>query len=498
MSTAIKKAEYTPAMPTSRELSSSSATGRGRRDGRPHLIYLAIGFPPAAKSCAYRMRETANQFRRIGWDVTVVTIASTSWERDSGVDYSLLEQVDPGITVLELPLAREDLETDIRMFSEERALRPAKWVTDLRKREKRVFPEPVFGGWRDTIEEAVLGLHRQHPADLLLASCVPYVNLAAAWRLWETHRVPYAVDFRDGWSIDVVNGGVAFTEESEPGVWERRILDECQALWVVNDPIAEHYQDRYPHIAERVHVVRNGYDADSVTTVQPRRPDPEAGLVFGYLGTVNYNARQLGAVITAWRKARELEPLMRNARLEIRGHIGAGAAREANGLTELISTAAADGVSFGGPVLKAEVAETYANWDALVLILIGGRYVTSGKVYEYMATGLPIVSVHEIDHDASRVLDGHPLWTGACGLDEEGLIDSFRSAARMTIEATEAERAGVRAHAAPFTRETLMRQAVEQLAEGIVRGGADSTGVVSPPPRPRMTDESRQAGEVRA
>ena len=39
--------------------------------GRPHAYYLAIGFPPAAKSCAYRMRETANQLYAEGWDVTV-------------------------------------------------------------------------------------------------------------------------------------------------------------------------------------------------------------------------------------------------------------------------------------------------------------------------------------------------------------------------------------------------------------------------------------------
>ncbi|MFI7521384.1 glycosyltransferase [Micromonospora globbae] len=481
---------------------STGADHRGHEGrARPHLIYLAIGFPPAAKSCAYRMRETANQFRRIGWDVTVVTIAAASWERDSGLDYTLLEQVDPEIKVLELPLAREDLETDIRKFSEERALRPAKWLTNLRKREKKIFPEPVFGSWRGTLERAVLDIHRQHPADLLLASCVPYVNLAAAWKLWETYGVPYAVDFRDGWSIDVVNGGTAFPEDSEAGVWERRILDHCQSLWVVNDPIAEHYRERYPHVADRVHVVRNGYDKDSVPAIQPRRPDPEVGLTFGYLGTVNYTTQQLSVVLNAWREARKQDPLLRNARFEIRGHIGAGANREANGLTELIREAAVDGVSFGGPVRKAEVAETYAGWDALVLILIGGRYVTSGKVYEYMATGLPIVSVHEVDHDASRVLDGHPLWTGACGLDELRLVDSFRSAARMVVEATETERAAVRAHADPFTRESLMRRAVEQLAEHALAAPRDlpvNGAVVHPSAASVTMDETERAGGVHA
>jgi glycosyltransferase involved in cell wall biosynthesis len=433
-------------------------------DARPHLIYLAIGFPPAAKSCAYRLRETANQFHRLGWDVTVITIAASSWERDSGLDYSLSEQVDGGIKIVELPLVRDDLETDITRFSEERAVRPARWLTDLRRRERRSFPEPVFGGWRHALEKAVLDVHRRHPANLLMVTCVPYTSLAAAWRLWQERRIPYAVDFRDGWSIDVVNGGEAFLPDSVAGQWEAKVLRSALSLWVVNDPIAEFYRARYPDLASRIHVVRNGYDKDSVPA-EPRRADPAAGLTFGYLGTVNFSAQQLEKVLSAWRTAREQDPLLANARFEVRGHVGAGADREANALTELIRSAAEDGVQFGGPVRKADVAATYGRWDALVLILIGGRYVTSGKVYEYMATGLPIVSVHDIAHDASRVLTGHPLWTGAFGLDETRLTAAFREAARMAIEASDEQRAGVRAHADPFTREGLMTAAVRQLAE---------------------------------
>lgn len=431
-------------------------------DSPPHLIYLAIGFPPAAKSCAYRMRETANQFRDLGWDVTVVTIAEESWERDSGLDHSLLEQVDPGVKVVELPLARVDLETDIRKFSQERARNPVKWLAGHRKREQAKFPEPVFGGWRMDIENAVLAIHDEHPADLLLSSCVPYVNLAAALKLWETHQVPYAIDFRDGWSIDVVLGEEAFSLDSPAGKWESRALENCLALWVVNDPIADWYRARYPHLAERVHVVRNGYDKDSVATTAPRTGS-DKGLVFGYLGTVNYSRQQLQIVLDAWRTAREREPLLRDARFEIRGHIGAGANREATVLTDLIRDAGDVGVSFGGPVRKADVAATYAGWDALVLILIGGRYVTSGKVYEYVATGLPIVSVHEAAHDASRVLDGHPLWTGASGLDQDKIAEAFCAAARMALSASEADRQDARRHAAPFTRAELMARAVRQL-----------------------------------
>ncbi|WP_442904687.1 glycosyltransferase [Glycomyces sp. MUSA5-2] len=433
------------------------------------MIYLAVGFPPAAKSCAYRMRETANQFAARGWDVTVVTVADESWELDSGVDHTLSEQVDPRVEVVKLPLQRDDLETDIRRFGEERALAPAHWIKALHQRQRDVFPEGSFGDWRGALEDAVVALHKERPADLLLASCVPYVNLTAVWRLWEESRVPYAIDFRDGWSIDVIEGREAFGFDSEEGRWESKILEHAESLWVVNDPIADHYRARYPEFAHRVHVVRNGYDADSAPG-RTHGADPEAGLVFGYLGTVNFSVDHLKLVLGAWSAARKREPLLANARLEFRGHIGNGARRGANAHVELMHAAAEDGVSYGGPVAKAEVASVYAGWDALALILIGGRYVTSGKVYEYMATGLPIVSAHDIDHDASNVLEGHPMWTGSRGIDREAMADAFARAARLAVESTDEQHAAAMAHADRFTREIIMSEAVQRMVDQLQVG----------------------------
>jgi hypothetical protein len=71
---------------------------------------------------------------------------------------------------------------------------------------------------------------------------------------------------------------------------------------------------------------------------------------------------------------------------------------------EMLRAAHADGVRFGGPVRKSEVAGVYGKWDVIVFIATGGRYVTSGKVYEALASGLPVISAHEVEHDASHIL----------------------------------------------------------------------------------------------
>lgn len=432
----------------------------------PHLLYLAWGYPPAAKSCAYRMLATANSFARKGWDVTVVTLTHDTWLREHGLDESLLALVDERIDVVRLPLYREDLETDIRSYSRLRAQRPKQWLKWRRRDDQRQFPEVVFGRWRKSLVAAAHEVHERKPVDLVLASASPYTFFAPALDLNEKHGVPFVLDYRDAWAIDIIGDKPAFEPNSRKGRLERRLMDRAHEAWFVNRPIRDSYRDLYPQDASKLHVVRNGSDVAVGTSMIPlRQPDLYDGLVFGYLGTVSFTPAFTRILCQAWRLAREQDPVVAASRLEFRGHIGAGASRGASGHVRVIAQFADDGVSYLGPVAKADTAAVYAGWDALVLALVGGRYVTSGKVYDYVSTGLPVMSAHEPVHAAAEILDGYPLWVSNEGMDAQCLARAFIETAHLVVKATTQDRQKAREHAAQFERYAQIEPAVVRLGE---------------------------------
>jgi hypothetical protein len=104
--------------------------------------------------------------------------------------------------------------------------------------------------------------------------------------------------------------------------------------------------------------------------------------------------------------------------------------------------------------------------------------MTSGKVYEALASGLPVMSAHEVEHDASTVMSGSPLWTGAVGFDPELLTESFRKAARLAREATAEDRAAVRAAARRYARAAQLEPAVQNVT-AIVRKTSARAGELS-------------------
>lgn len=434
----------------------------------PHLIYVAIGFPPAAKSCAYRMRATANLFCEAGWDVTAITIHDEGWEREFGVDPGLSEGVDPRVRVVRLPLSREDLEPDIRLYSEFRARRPRQWLAELRAKEVESFPEPVFGLWRAPLEDAAVRVHQEKSADLVLVSPAPNTGMAAAWRLWSDYRVPYAIDYRDAWSLRTYEGVESFPKSSAAGEWEEKIVHNAVSIWCVNNAIANFYRLRYPSVAARIRTVQNGFDP-FLTPVENHVPVADQGLTFGFLGTANFPADMLQPLIEAWRRARSLDPVVGRSRLVFRGHFGAGMARGATRHVAMIESGSADAVSYGGPVAKNELGAVYSEWDALVLLIPGGRYVTAGKTYEYLATGLPIMSVHAQHHGAIEVLDGYPLWVAPpTELTPDALAKSFVETAGVALRADAARRVRSREFASRFERRRLLTPAVNELIEAVL------------------------------
>lgn len=432
----------------------------------PHLIYLAWGFPPAAKSCTYRMLATANSFVRAGWDVTVITLTEDAWRHEQGLDTSLLELVDPRIEIRRVPFLREDLATDVRYYDQRRAEQPVQWLKELRRDDTELFPEVVYGRWRDDAVAAVRAAHADKPADLFLTSATPYTFFAPALDLWQQSGVPYVLDYRDSWAIDILKDKPGFAPDSPQAVFETELLSHATEAWFVNAEIRDAYAAIYPDDKSSFHVVRNGSDeATGTDQLDIHIPTPEEGLTFGYLGTVTFDVKRMQALCDGWRLAGQRSDVIARSRLEFRGYMGTGSARGHTAQAEIIQRGSDVGISYKGAVPKAETAAVYGSWDVLVLCLVGGRFVTSGKVYDYMSTGLPVLSVHDWEHAAVEVLSGYPLWVRNHGVEADDIADAFIAAAERACSASVSEHESAREFSRRYERYAQLRPAVERLSE---------------------------------
>jgi glycosyltransferase involved in cell wall biosynthesis len=440
------------------------SAARSADDGssrRPRVLYLAFFFPPTRASGVYRALATANLLAERSWDVTVAT-APREFFTDylKSYDPSLESYIHPAVAVERPRMGYFRWERDIRRYGRLRANFPSLANAAYGWTQRRVFPEH-YAGWLPHLLTRAARLHARRRFDLVLATGNPYASFAGAWALGRALRIPYVLDYRDPWTLNPLTGELNHPQGSSAWTWERRVLRGAAEVLHVNEPIRQWYAERYPFAAGRSRVVHNGWEPDILG-----RPDwaprPKGRpLRFGYVGTVT-DQLPLEELFDGWRLARR-DPLLAGAELHIHGHLGFFAHSAQPLLDRMPAPDECLGVRYRGPVAKAEVGAAYREMDVVVFLAGGSRYVTSGKVFEYMATGKPIVSVHRPDHAAVEVLRGHPLWFHGERLGAEEVAEAFVAAGRAALELTPGQVAAAGEHAERFTREVTLAPLEERL-----------------------------------
>ena len=413
---------------------------------KPHLLYVAWGFPPCRGSGVYRAWATANAFATAGWDVTVLTVPREIFTMSTGIDESLERTVHPSINIVRVPFRSAAYQNDLRTWSSFRAHAPELWNVVDAKREQRTFPERTYGSWRPALEAAADEVHQSHRVDLVLGTANPNVDFAPGLYLQEQYGVPYVMDYRDAWQLDVFSGARLTSAGSEVAVLEERLVNGAEAVWFVNEPILRWHADLYPASASRFRVVANGYD-DSPAVAGRSAVN---GLTFGYIGTISA-AVPIDALLAGWKRARELSPALESAHIELWGHLNHTGVPNQSVVGQL-ETLAENDITYHGPVAKRDISAVYGRFDALLLILGTGRYVTSGKVFEYAATGLPIASIHDPMNAASDVLQDAPAWFPVTDLSADAVAETLIAASDAAITQGEGERVVAQHWAEQFQR----------------------------------------------
>jgi glycosyltransferase involved in cell wall biosynthesis len=445
---------------------------------RPHLLYIAFAFPPSTASSVYRCTAVANAFAQDGWDVTVLTVDPQVWSQISGVDEKLADSVDPAVRIVAVDDggAEEPAKGDLRRYSRFRIEAPYLWKEALRRRSRRNFPEDFHGAWLKPATEAARQVHAEKPVDLVMASASPYVAFGVARALV---GVPYVMDYRDAWAFNTISGAEDFAPDSTVGKREAGYLREAAQVWFVNDQIRDEYARRYPESAHLMRVVANGFDP------QPGHSRPDVRATerprFGYLGTLQYVNMPLQEFLDGWSAA--FGPDSPQAEAVFRGKLSASGAAGAE-ILEIFGSGSRNGLRYDGPVSKRDVAGFYGSLDALILLLSSGKYVTGGKTTEYLATGLPIVSVHDMENAATDLLRDYPLWFPAKELTAEGIANALRDCAQALQEPDEKRWAAAWVYGQQFLRSTILEPVIAELR------GIAGFGTATPQP---ATEEGSQA-----
>lgn len=432
---------------------------------QPHVLYVAWGYPPSRGAGMYRALATANAFSRDGWKVTVLTATRDTFERLTGSDPQSEEFIDPRVRVVRIPFVPERDETDLRKWSRARLYSPRLWDYVQWQLSGRDFPELGYGAWMRPLVAAAEQIHREDPVDLTIGTANPNVDFAPGMHLRRAYGVPYVMDHRDAWHLDVHTGRHLGTQFGRSRRLERRLIDDSLETWFVNDPIREWYSREYPKNATGFHVVTNGFDPDFLggdALVSNDRPaDPARPLTFGYLGTI-YGKVPLREILDGWRLARRESPIAARSRFVFRGRLGHYAEPDAI-VAALLDEYRDDDVSYLGPVSKTQVMSVYRSFDALVFIAAHSKYVTSGKVFEYAATGLPIGAFQHPDTAATSVLRGHPRVFPVAEPNPRLVADAFVAMASHTVTAGPEQREAARAWAEHLSRDAQLTPRIAAL-----------------------------------
>lgn len=236
--------------------------------------------------------------------------------------------------------------------------------------------------------------------DVVLATGSPFSTFVAARRAARRLRIPYVLDYRDPWSMNIC---LPRWSSRLVRPLERLIAVEAAATVMVSPSLARGHQETFG-LSSPPAVVTNGYDPESLADVRPTVFDDFA-VVYG--GSFYTGQREIGPLVKAIRRAADLADSGTPAiRLHYYGGDGAHvmeSAREhgAGGL-----------VSCHGRVPRAQLlSATKGAGVAAVIVSIhdqsgsAERGIITGKLFEPLGLGTPVLLVAPEDGDAVALVE---------------------------------------------------------------------------------------------
>lgn len=366
------------------------------------MLIITYYWPPTGGAGVQRWLKFAKYLPDFGWQPVVYTPENP--ERPQ-TDTSLLMDVPPQAEVVTQPIwepyeayrsllgKKENITAGF--LSEEG---PKTWKDGLATWVRGNFFIPdARAFWVRPSVRFLLKYLKLHPVDAIVTTGPPHSMHLIGLKLKEETGLPWMADFRDPWTnIDYYHDlNLCPIADRMHRDLERKVLTRANVVLTVGHTLANELRQLG---ANKVEVITNGYDDADVA------PGPVARaqkFTLAHIGTFtpSRNCPEVWKALALL--VRDDPDFTHNFRLLLVGSVDHSVKQS------IVEAGLANYLETTGQVPHAEVLRLQKEANALLLPINrtpNAKGILTGKLFEYLATGNPILAIGPKDGDVARIL----------------------------------------------------------------------------------------------
>jgi glycosyltransferase involved in cell wall biosynthesis len=355
------------------------------------VLFLAYLFPPIANSGTQRPLKFAKYLAEYGWEPTVITAAHFDGQP---TDPGLVADLPENVRVVRVPMLNEQISDTLTWLAGggrfgRRIGDAVRW----RMQHRRRTPD-LYAWWKPTVIREVMKLVETTRFDAIYATGFPWTSLLIGAELSRSTGIPLVADFRDLWA-----GENLFRSERPPHdqelALERSVVESATAIVSASASIGRHLAAAHPSVSEEKFVtIHNGFDAADFAEAPQRPAVKRFRIVFTGVWKEGYNPSELYDTIDWIRRS---HPALLDDVQVIAAGFKPGEARR-RGLTAYIDER--------GVVSHDEALALMRSANILYLSHVDPerQWVVPGKLYEYLASGSPVLALTHPEKETARII----------------------------------------------------------------------------------------------
>ncbi len=386
------------------------------------ILLVAYRFPPQTGGGIHRPHKFAKYLGRAGVNVTVVTIAPDTEEPDARPadlpDNVRIVRVAERGWMPALRRMRTTGRSSLPSLLRLRSIVLAKWIL------VETFVPDEHAEFVGAVA-SIANIPEFRDVDAVISTGGPWSGFVAGDELARRLRVPHVMDYRDPWTARPP------AWPALPGYRARRLNRKLErglcrrAAFIISAHAAVagmlEEQLELPGLAARVHWIPNGYDPEDFVGIEPRTSDRFSLTWAGSL----YRGRSLEPIVRCLEDLGEAGEIdLERVELRVLG-VHPERVRSQVQDARLLKNMIAPGEVTHDDALAFILGSTV---NLLVDISYDGPIVhTPGKLYEYLASGRPVLSISTAGVTADLIREAQAGWVVAPN-DSAALRDALRSA----------------------------------------------------------------------